>query len=94
MSNEVDRLELLREKLALLHAQVVAARQVLIEAAGDRICGGGCPSPELLESYEEALRAESRVKALLERCAANDSRQAIEKARTNAGRSPRAAAGC
>ncbi|RZL96830.1 MAG: hypothetical protein EOP82_00035 [Variovorax sp.] len=61
-------MELLRQDIALRHAAVVAARAVLIEALGDRMCGcGKGPSPEDIKSFELAQQAETTAKAQLER---------------------------
>jgi hypothetical protein len=94
MNEGAGQLELLRQKIASLHAKVVAARESLIEATGDHMCGGDCPSPQLLEAYDEALQAEARAKAVLQRYLAKASRQTIEWVNRNSKQAPKAAAGC
>jgi hypothetical protein len=56
-----QRLEFLRRDVALRHAAVVAARELLIEALGERMCGGGQgPAPAEVETFERRGRPRQR----------------------------------
>lgn len=77
-----QRLEFLRRDVALRHAAVVAARELLIEALGERMCGGGRgPTPAEVKTFERARQAEAEARAQLERYLVARSQELIEQAR-------------
>ena len=77
-----QQLELLRREIALRHAAVVAAREALIEALGERMCGeGNGPSAADVNKYELARKAEADARAQLERYLVTRSQELIEQAR-------------
>ena len=77
-----EQLESLRRDIELRHAGVVAARETLIEALGDKMCGfGQGPSPEDIRAFKLAQQAEADAKAQLERYLVACSQEVIEHAR-------------
>ena len=82
-----DELEYLRRAVALKHAAVVAAREALIQALGDQMCGcGKGPSPEDIRTFELAQQAEADAKEQLQRYLFARSQQVIDQARRAAER--------
>ena len=82
-----EELEYLQRDIALKHAAVVAAREVLIEALGDRMCG--CkkgPAPEDIKTFELARQAEAEAKEQLGRYLVACSQEVIDQARRAAER--------
>ena len=89
-----EQLELLRRDVALKHASVVAAREVLIEALGERMCGGGSgPSAEETRAFELAQQVEAEAKEELQRYLVARSQEVIEQARRAGTERPSATVG-
>ena len=80
-------LEYLQGVVALKHADVVAAREALIEALGDRMCGcAKGPSPQDIQTFELAQQAEADAKEQLQRYLVARSQEVIDQARRAAER--------
>ncbi|MBU1360360.1 MAG: hypothetical protein KKC79_09825 [Gammaproteobacteria bacterium] len=72
----------MHRQLAALRADVVAARDRLIEALGDHLCGSGAgPAPLALQKFKTARIAEADAKARLRRYLFVQSLKVIERAR-------------
>lgn len=90
---DANRLKELRASLSASHAAVRLAREDLIEALGDRMCGSGDgPTPQQLEVLAAARRREAVARRDMARFVATLARKYIDRMRSR-GRPPRGGGG-
>lgn len=82
MSNkEVQQLDALRAQVASRRAALVVAREKLIEALGDRMCGSGSgPSPGDIKNFEQLQKGAAEADRALERFLLDRARSSVKNA--------------
>ncbi len=80
-NKEVQQLEVLRAQVASRRAALVVAREKLIEALGDRMCGSGTgPSRRDIKEFDQLRKEAADADRVLERFLLDLARNTVIKA--------------